>query len=114
MPGPSPSPFRPFVFEAVKAGKSNAEIIIAIPHINPSTIKTWAAVDRRKLGIPPLTRPGHFAIQVPAELRETFQLHAGNRQKAADLMLRVLAVVARDDLFAAVLDDSPSPNTKAA
>jgi len=114
MPGPAQSPFRPLVFDAVKSGKSNAEIISALPHMNAATIKTWAAVDRRRLGIPPLTRPGHYAMQVPAKVREAFQSRAGNRQTAANLMLRVLAIVAEDNLFDAILDDDPSPTQKAA
>lgn len=90
------------VSRAVARGLSNADIIAENPENRPHSIMTMACMARKKLGMLPVR-----SMDLPPGIREGFEQEAKRRRSysASVLIYQVLAIIVRDNMFDAILDE---------
>jgi hypothetical protein len=92
-------------------GGSNADIMAALPRHKPHSLRSCAAQLRGELGIAPVPQGNRLPLQLPLAVYAPLQRAADARSTgqqmitANDMALRILALVVRDDMIDAVLDD---------
>lgn len=103
------------IHEGVMKGFTNAEILLANPRLNPRSIQTIAA--RFRKGTPYSPNYGGPPFQLPRDLHDVLVTEAraryGPLASAHQLVLQLCAIVVKDNLFDAIMDE-PAPERKAA
>lgn len=93
----------------VRKGWSNAALIAAFPQMKPNSVRVTAHKLRAELGVPHCnagTKPIYLTLDLLGALKAEAEARDGyGTGTAQDLALRLLAIIVRDDLFNAILDD---------
>lgn len=97
----------PVIFADVMRGLSTPDLVAAYPHLKPNSIRASASRIRAEHGV----HRGYFErqpLKIPQELASALTNEAvarGGYKSGNALTLRMLAIIVRDNLFDAVLDD---------
>ena len=97
-----------------RQGMSNAHMIALLRDANPVSVRAIAAMERRRMGIPPALGGGTYTPSLPDDVRGALELAAHERGLPPGVFAGLLLeAIARSDLFDAIMDDKPRKRKRA-